>query len=787
MKTLLIIASFLARALCNPLVAAVTNDLPLVDISQDTNRHVIIAAGSETVYQGHPTTLLMPDGKTMFAVWTHGHGGPCGPMAGSDDGGLSWTRLDDQLPPEFVKHRNCPSIYRMVDPAGKERLWVFSAQPNMPRIVSENSGKTWSEMSPLGFPCVMTFSSVVRLKDGSYLGLYHKGPGGADKTPLQVLQTITTDGGLSWSEPRVVAAVPGKNPCEPFVFHSPDGKEVCCLMRENTHKGRSLMMLSRDEAATWSEPVDTPWGLTGDRHMGVYAPDGRLVIAFRDQAPDSPTKGHFVAWVGTYDDIRQSRTGQCRIKLLHSYAGGDCGYPGMELLPNGTIVATTYIKYRPGTEKQSVVSTRFTLKQIDRMREAASKPAAPDGTGDEQVAVTIIDHPQFAKLGAADSTPPASEGVEMAGIGVSRHSQGELQSFRGAPLFSLQELFKGRGGRNIITARDGTVLAFHETTVRRSTDGGKTWNVALEIGPDADGNAIVDEETGMIMLIDPRGHRWTSNDAGLTWARSEITVLPNLMGHGSNEKKDLNANAMQPGITLGFEKRKGRLIMPVRWAPSNALMWRPVIYNTAIYSDDRGKTWQTTMPFPVIGTGEAALAEISDGRILYSSREHMTRGNRFFAWSYDGGDRWLNFWRSESLPDGARGSSYGCMGGLIRLPVKDRDILLYSNLDTDGGVTPRIEQAGASSGGGRQKITVWVSFDGGETWPLKRLVFDGPSAYSNLGVGRDNTPSEAKIYLLFEGGPQGMYSAVRVAVFNLAWLMGGAQTGHGEVPQWVLP
>jgi hypothetical protein len=299
-------------------------------------------------------------------------------MARSDDGGRTWTRLDDMLPAGFKKHRNCPSIYRLVDPAGKERLWVFSAHPNMPRIVSEDGGKTWKEMEPLGFPCVMTFSSVVRLKDGRHLVLYHKSPGGADKAPLQVLQTFTADGGVTWSEPRVVAAVPGKNPCEPFAFRSPDGNELCCLMRENTHTGRSLMMFSRDEGATWSAPVDTPWGLTGDRHIGVYAPDGRLVVAFRDQALGSPTKGHFVAWVCTYDDIRQGRPGQCRIKLLHSHAGGDCGYPGMELLPDGTIVATTYIKYRPGKEKHSVVTTRFTMQEVDHFRKETSKKATPD-------------------------------------------------------------------------------------------------------------------------------------------------------------------------------------------------------------------------------------------------------------------------------------------------------------------------------------------------------------------------------------------------------------------------
>ncbi|MCH1509727.1 MAG: glycoside hydrolase, partial [Akkermansiaceae bacterium] len=143
--------------------AAEEPDIPLIDFSGESDRHIVIAEGTEEVYQGHPTTLLMPDGKTMFCVWCINHGGAAGPMAKSEDGGKTWVRLDETLPPGYRRHQNCPSIYRLVGPDGKERLWVFSAAlgkrggPGMPSIMSEDGGKTWKEMPPLSFPCVMTF------------------------------------------------------------------------------------------------------------------------------------------------------------------------------------------------------------------------------------------------------------------------------------------------------------------------------------------------------------------------------------------------------------------------------------------------------------------------------------------------------------------------------------------------------------------------------------------------------------------------------------------------------
>ena len=86
---------------------------------------------------------------------------------------------------------------------------------------------------------------------------------------------------------------------------------------------------------------------------------------------------------------------------------------------------------------------------------------------------------------------------------------------------------------------------------------------------------------------------------------------------------------MQCGITLAFGKHKGRLIMPARVmgpTSSNANEWRPYHYSTALYSDDGGAVWQTSKPFPVLGTGEAAL---SDGSILYNSRACARRTQRF--------------------------------------------------------------------------------------------------------------------------------------------------------------
>lgn len=348
--------------------------------------------------------------------------------------------------------------------------------------------------------------------------------------------------------------------------------------------------------------------------------------------------------------------------------------------------------------------------------------------------------------------------------------------------FSTVELYgKGRSCPKIVCTPNGNVITSIVQGIRISSDGGNTWSEARKIGNPSSPRIVVDEDPQIVvnqtnnevLLVYPKGEVWISSDNGTTWRKESCTIKANLLGHGTADSVPISLGAFQAGVTLMHGKHQGRLLLPGRIfgpANSNDNKWRPYHYNTSIYSDDNGKTWQVSAPFPVFGTGEAALAEVSDGRVLYSSREHMTAGNRFFAWSYDDGQTWLNPWRSAELPDGVRSSSYGCMGGLVRLPIEGRDILLYSNLDSDKGEMPR--ELGGSIVVGRENVTIWVSFDGGKTWPVKRLVCDGTSAYSSLAYGVKGTPSEGKIYILFEaGGLDNATTITKVASLTLNWLL----------------
>ena len=347
--------------------------IPTVDIlgvanPEDLKRQVVVALWEEGKNWQHPHMLLMPDGKTIYAVWTLGHGGTCGPMKRSDDGGLTWSKPLD-VPENWTSLRNCPSIHRVVDSQGKARLIVFARHRNgrFFRSISEDNGQTWSPMEPAGFSGVVPPMTVLPVEGGKkHLTWTHTNT---------VLQCESVDGGLTWSKQRRVIDTrrfPGAHDCEPEVTRSPDGKQLLMLMRENRRRYNSLYAVSNDEGRTWSKPREVSAALTGDRHTAVYAKDGRLVVMFRNRrpVPESESNGKkagipvwsgpTTAWVGTYKDIIEGREGQYRVTLL-PYGG----YGKLQRLPDGTIIGVSYCRHRPGDKASSIVLTRFKLAETD--------------------------------------------------------------------------------------------------------------------------------------------------------------------------------------------------------------------------------------------------------------------------------------------------------------------------------------------------------------------------------------------------------------------------------------
>ena len=364
--------------------------IPIIDLSSDTQRQVLVDREAKQ-YLGHVTTVLLEDGKTILAVYPKNHGRGAIVYKRSTDGGLTWSeRLP--TPKSWETSLEVPTIHRVVDAAGKRRLILFSGLYPIRMSVSEDDGATWSELKPIGnFGGIVTMGSLIPTKKpGEYLAFFHddgrfivageprKVKGlltdytavAAKAWRFWVYQIRSTDGGLTWTVPSPIAMLPDASLCEPGAVRSPDGSEIAVLLRENSRKHNSYLITSKDEGLSWSLPKELPAALTGDRHTAKYAPDGRLFITFRDTTRESPTKGDWVAWVGKYEDIIAGREGQYRVRLMHNTTSVDCAYPGLEVLPDGTIVTTTYGHWTKD-ESPYIMSVRLKLEELDK--KAAAK------------------------------------------------------------------------------------------------------------------------------------------------------------------------------------------------------------------------------------------------------------------------------------------------------------------------------------------------------------------------------------------------------------------------------
>lgn len=384
--------------------------IPVVDLDQDLSRQVVVDR-EPGQYLGHPTTLLLEDHKTILTVYPKGHGRGAIVYKKSLDAGLTWSdRME--TPESWQTSQEVPTLFRVEDKYGKKRIVMFSGLYPVRMAISEDDGDSWSELEQVGdWGGIVVMGCMIPLRTGKghYMTLFHddkrfftregrkeylKDQESHNSRMFTLYKSVSEDGGLTWSYPEVIHRSREIHICEPGVIRSPDGKQFAVLLRENSRRDNSQIIFSNDEGKTWSSPRPLPNALTGDRHVCKYAPDGRLLVVFRDLSPrkyhqelvglarekgesnyskiaaetglGSPTEGDWVAWVGTYEGLIRGSEGEYRIRIKDNKKGWDTTYPGVELLPDGTFVTTTY-GHREKGEEPYILSVRFTLEETDVM------------------------------------------------------------------------------------------------------------------------------------------------------------------------------------------------------------------------------------------------------------------------------------------------------------------------------------------------------------------------------------------------------------------------------------
>ncbi|HCN08793.1 MAG TPA: exo-alpha-sialidase [Lentisphaeria bacterium] len=345
----------------------------------------------------------------------------------------------------------------------------------------------------------------------------------------------------------------------------------------------------------------------------------------------------------------------------------------------------------------------------------------------------------------------------------------------------------------LIVTAEKTLLAFCEgrritgddtddidVLVKRSIDGGDSWSEQQVVWGDA-GNTcgnpcpVVDEATGDIWLggtwnhIDEphetviagtarfsrQPHITHSTDDGRTWAKAS-----NISKATKHPEWRWYATGPGVGIQLKHGPNQGRLVIPCNHSvpyPDN-----PEGYcGHILYSDDHGQTWQNGGI--IEGVNECQVAELTDGRLLLHGRHHDPQGmhQKGVAYSVDGGLAWSPLQFHPQLIEPV------CQSSLIRYSWPedgDKSRLLFSN---PVNTVPRIVNKHMYR---RRKLTVRLSYDEGETWPVAKLLEDGSSAYSCL-----TALPNGDIACLHEGGGGVEKYRKRIVCkrFPLEWLTDG--------------
>ena len=303
-----------------------------------------------------------------------------------------------------------------------------------------------------------------------------------------------------------------------------------------------------------------------------------------------------------------------------------------------------------------------------------------------------------------------------------------------------------------------------DMALKRSLDGGKTWlplqTLVRGEGTDAIMNpvAVVDRDAGTVFLFCCNTNRRTrgehrrhlllsSRDDGQTWS------APADIGSQIADYDD----TFVPGPGCGIQTQSGRLVIPGYTCNQPDFKTEKGLFSRVIYSDDHGKSWRMGKPVSA-DTNESQLIELADGRLMLNMRQGTGQSCRAVALSKDGGQSWEPVYWDKAL------NECPCQASILRHSHTDKDgrsRVLFANPDNAGARYGAVE---------RTKMTVRISYDEAQTWPVKKLIHAGPSSYSALVRLPDGD-----VGLVFEGGEKHRREWIRFMRLPLAWLAEGKE------------
>ncbi len=282
---------------------------------------------------------------------------------------------------------------------------------------------------------------------------------------------------------------------------------------------------------------------------------------------------------------------------------------------------------------------------------------------------------------------------------------------------------------SIIVAPNGDILAFCEgrknncgdhgdvdIVMKRSIDNGHTWQ-PLELIYEEGDSALITIGNPCPVVDESNGRLW------MPFCRNNSTVYV--------------------GIQLKNAPYTGRLVIPSDHGYGG--------YGShMMYSDDHGVTWNYSERI-LPGCNECQAVELIDGTVMNNARSYeIDPDHRAIATSTDGGHTWSEAWFDQELPEPT------CQASFLRFTRSDSEDInrvIFSN------------PAHTSS---RVNMTVKMSYDEGESWPVAKQIYAGSGAYSCLVV----TP-DWNIGCFYE---KDGYTKITLALFSLEWLTDGADT-----------